>query len=55
MRSAERDQIAKEREESAAMLRELQALRNQLAQQNTDASTDVAASESQPTDNDSQG
>ena len=52
---AERDQIAKEREESAAMLRELQALRNQLAQQKADAPTDVAASESQPTDNDSQG
>ncbi len=30
---AERDQIAKEREESAAMLRELQALREQLSQQ----------------------
>lgn len=37
---AERDQIAKEREESAAMLRELQALREQLAQHpaNTEAS-----------------
>ena len=44
---AERDQIAKEREESAAMLRELQALREQLAQHpgNTEASTQTTTTE----------
>lgn len=36
---AERDQIAREREESAAMLRELQALREQLAQQTGETET----------------
>ena len=52
---AERDQIAKEREESAAMLRELQALRDQLAQQNTDAPTNATPPESSPADNNPQG
>ena len=44
---AEREQIAKEREESAAMLRELQALREQLAKQTGEAETplDTHASE----------
>ena len=38
---AERDQIAKEREESAAMLRELQALREQIAKQSVEAEAPV--------------
>ena len=45
---AEREQIAKEREESAAMLKELQALRDQLAMQGTPPPVPPSAAEEPP-------
>ena len=48
---AEREQIAKEREESAAMLRELQALREELSRQSADKQTEQTESLISNTDN----